>query len=464
MSQVILTLEAKRENAAMLAAALGQSLDEAAEALELTILITANTSDPVACLVGRELELLLSRTIQRVALNELGDAPSLEIVIGAAEQVTSAPSLGVGVSQRQVIIGTNTPRDVCEGVPHIFAVISASYAAGAAIQAAMRGRLPFSSPNPLIVDFSAFGVTAEALKAPIELGHAYMAGAGAIGNAFLWAARCLDLRGQLELVDDDTVSSGNLNRQIWFNQRDIGHGKAGRLASHAQPYFKSLKLVPRKARLQDLSERSDEPWLQRLIVAVDSRRARRNLQDEFPGEVFDASTTDIREVVLHHHKQVTKDACLSCIYEPDSEESSREQHIADHLGVSLGEVREERIAPHSAAKIVAKYPHMKAEQLTGIAYDTLFKQLCGEGHLRTLEGRRVVAPFAFVSVLAGCLLALEIVRRLTSAASEKGFNYWRVSPWYPPLRRRQVQRPRQAGCAFCGSAVKQRVNTTLWDR
>jgi hypothetical protein len=41
-----------------------------------------------------------------------------------------------------------------------------------------------------------------------------MAGAGAIGNGFLWAARHVDIRGTLHIADDDRVSSGNLNRRI----------------------------------------------------------------------------------------------------------------------------------------------------------------------------------------------------------------------------------------------------------
>jgi hypothetical protein len=289
-----------------------------------------------------------------------------------------------------------------------------------------------------------------------------LAGAGAIGNGLLWVARHLDIRGRLEIADDDHVESGNLNRQVWFGTEDIGLNKVERLVLKAQPFFRSLTLVPRPMRVQDLPEKCPGAWLRRLIVAVDSRRARRQLQNELPGEIFDASTTDIREVVIHYNRQPTAEACLSCIYEPDAEELSREQHIADHLGVSVDAVRRERISAAAATVIVERFPALADMNLVGTAYDTLFKKLCGEGLLKTAAGRRVIAPFAFVSVLAGALLAVELVRRLGAGRSERNFNYWRVSAWHAPLARRRILRPRQTGCSFCDSHMLARVNAQLW--
>ncbi len=315
-------------------------------------------------------------------------------------------------------------------------------------------------PPQLVIPFDQFGVHFDAFSAPINIGQTYLAGAGAIGNGFLWSARFLDVRGVIVIADDDVVSPGNLNRQIWFTKDDLDKPKANRIATLAQPFFQNLKLVPEKKRLQEL--RKDGPWLKRLIVAVDSRRARREIQNEFPGEVFDASTTDIREVVVHYHKQVTENACLSCIYEPDLEEASREAHIAEHLGVSVEEVRQERISEAAAQKIVTRVPKQDPQAIVGIAYDTLFKQLCGEGELKTLEGRRVIAPFAFVSVLAGALLVLEIVRRLGDSQRHRDFNYWRISPWHSPLSRRQQLRPKQPKCEFCSDHILSKVNASLW--
>lgn len=457
-----LTPEARRENAAALASALGVQLEEAAQALNLCVLITADPADEVAQTIAREAALLLRRTVRSVSLEDTGDVIAAELVIGSRPSRTDRTRVRVQVRGDRAIIGRSVDEaQECAEVPAILSLLIACYASAASLYHALGGVFPFGTPEPLELKFEQLGIDLTSIAQPIDLGRAYLAGAGAIGNGFLWAARHLNLRGQLDVVDDDKVGSGNLNRQIWFDVGDIGQLKADRLAGYAQPFFPHLALMPRRSRLQDLSEKSPGPWLDSLIVAVDSRRARRALQNEFPREVFDASTTDIREIVLHHNAQPTQDACMSCIYEPDQEELSREQHIAEHLGVSINDVRSERISSVCALIIADRFPQLAATDLEGTAYDSLFKRLCAESALRTLEGRRVVAPFAFVSVLAGTVLALELVRRKTTNAALPD-NYWRISPWHPPLARRRVSRPRQPDCAFCANPVLRKVNESMW--
>jgi hypothetical protein len=463
MADDFLTAEARRENALTLAAALGISIDSASEALDVDIGVTADPADPVAADIAKHVCDLLQRTVRRASMTSTVEETHVELAIGSARPKTKGPCLYLQVDATQVSVATRSQLSrPCSTIPPLYRLLTACYAAAAIVHRATGGTLPFTVNDPLVVTFVELGVELKDLGEPIDLGHAYLAGAGAIGNGLLWAARHLDIRGQLEVVDDDQVTSGNLNRQIWFRPDDIGRPKATRLAELAQPYVPSLQLIPRQCRLQDLPERADTPWLPRLIVAVDSRRARRELQNEFPGEVFDASTTDIREVVIHHHKQPTAHACLSCIYEPDEAEFSREHHIAEHLGVSVEEVRSERITPGSASVIAARFPGLSASEITGVAYDSLFKTLCSTGRLDRLTDKRILAPFAFVSVLAGALLAVELVRCLGRRPPPVESNYWRVSPWHSPLARRRILRARQPNCGFCADRIKSVVNRQLW--
>jgi hypothetical protein len=463
MSARQLTLEARRENALALAAALGVSSADAARALAVEIGITADPGDREAVALGRDIADLLGRTVERLSTGPSVGPVAAEVIVGMATPRTAAPAIYVDIRADTAVIGRlRTADQAAAPLPPILRLLAACYTSAATLHHALGGALPIGVPDPLVVRFDALGVDTGALVRPVDLGLSVMAGAGAIGNGLLFAGYRLDLGGTLIIADDDLVSAGNLNRQVWFERDDIDKPKATRLVARAQPFLPRLKLMPRQCRLQDLLERSDGPWLKRLIVAVDSRRARRALQTEFPCEVFDASTTDIREVVIHHHAQPARDACLSCIYEADAEELSREQHIADHLGVPVAAVRRQRISTLDATTIVDRFPQLVTAQLIGTAYDTLFKRLCAEGELRTVAGRNIVAPFAFVSVLAGTLLALELVRRLGSGDSARDFNYWRVSPWHAPLARRRIIRPRQPGCTFCGDPVLQRVNAALW--
>lgn len=458
-----LTIEARRENALALSSALGLSINDAEEALDLDVAITADPEDSVAQKISFELEELLSRTVRVTSIGPVKEPTVVEVVIGSAIPRTDGTKVFVAVYDDHARISRNVHvMKKSMSIPPILGLLTACYVSAAVLHYALNEILPYGLPDPLIVRFDELGIDPKAFSKPVDLQEAYMAGAGAIGNGFLWAIRHLDVRGKMNIVDDDIVSSGNLNRQIWFRTDDIGLPKTYRLALKAQPMFPRLTLVPRQFRLQELPEKSSGSWLHRLFVAVDSRRARRHLQNEFPGEVFDASTTDIREVIVHHHVQPTGYACLSCIYEPDEEEFSREQHIAKHLGVSVEEVRSERISPSSAETIATKFKGLVAEELSGMAYDTLFKKLCAESRLSTSEGRQIVAPFAFVSVLAGTFLALEVVRYLVIGASFRDFNYWRISPWHPPFGRRRVLRAKQPSCSFCGNPLLRTVNEALW--
>lgn len=464
MPKVALTAGAQHQNAATLAAALGLGKAHAAELLDLTIVVTADPADPTALALACDVVELLGRTVRQVTQRVPPRSASAELVIGAASGRTAAKPIFIQIDARSATLSHDPPATAlpCEPTHRLLCAWVACYACAVVLDRAIEADLPFNVPIPFTLPFAALGLDLNALDQPVDVGHAYLAGAGAIGNGLLWAGRHLDLRGRLEIADDDTVDSGNLNRQIWFHETDIGAGKAERLAHHAQSFFPRLTLVPRPSRLQALEERSEGPWLARLIVAVDSRRARRALQNEFPGEIFDASTTDLREVVIHYNRQMTDLACMSCIYSPNPVEHSREAHIADHLGVSVEEVRSERVTASAATRIQAHFPHLEIDRLVGLAYDSLFRSLCGEGILKSATQREQTAPFAFVSCLGGVMLAIELVRRLGLPGSDREFNYWRISAWHPPLTRRRKLRVRQADCAFCSNLTLRGINDSLW--
>lgn len=465
MQNCTLNQAARRENARALAASIGLGVDAASELLDISIVVTHDVHDSSGHLLASEVVKLLARTISHVGTEIPSQMVAAEIVIGLASPRTQAPSLFISGNTTSVLISRTQASQNCYVTTHpILRLLSACYVAGATIKLAIGDVLPIPSSDPLLVEFSQFGLDLVALDNPIPLGKAYLAGAGAVGNGFLWALKYFKIDGELHVVDYDHVEDSNLNRQIWFDEEDINYQKAVQLSNKAQPFFPSLRLVPRVSRLQDLTEKSSGAWLPKLIVAVDSRLARRHLQNEFPREIFDASTTDIREVVVHHNKQPTRLACLSCIYSENEQEVSREEHIATHLGIPLDKIKQQIIDEESAQIISARFSDKFYDpiQLVGIAYDTLFKSLCGESALKTPEGRQIVAPFAFVSVLTGTILALEIARRLQPGGHNKNFNYWRVSPWTRPFSRGQQLISAQKSCNFCSQEEFNKIAEELW--
>jgi hypothetical protein len=130
--------------------------------------------------------------------------------------------------------------------------------------------------------------------------------------------------------------------------------------------------------------------------------------------------------------------------------------------VSIEDVEQTQISASAAEQILARYPDrgLTVESLVGEAYDSLFKSLCAQAAIATSEGRQLFAPFAFVSVLAGTLLVIDLVRRLSG--EDRRSNYWTVSPWFPFLSRLRREIEALPECEVCSVPVIQSVSDELW--
>ncbi|MRR05461.1 MAG: hypothetical protein EG828_00725 [Deltaproteobacteria bacterium] len=462
-----MTITAQQENAKMLAAALGIDEDVAEDLLDASILITANPADEVGAQMARELELLLQRTVAAVVRDtDPAKQPDVEVVIGNSAPHSGAKRLYVEITDDRVEVGESYREPCLSSIRHpALLLIAACFTAAKTLACYLGERFPFNVDEPLVLDYRAiFTEDLDFLHEPVDLGTVYLAGAGAVGNGFLYGLRHFNVQGSIHVVDPKLVKDGNLNRCMFYDKDDPGLQKAEQLCSKAQPFFKSVTLIPRNHDLRELPERGIGPWLKRMVVTVDSRRARRKLQNEMPGEVYDASTTGIQEIVVHFNQQpAVGKACMSCIYLEEDGELTHEQHVADLLGVGVEKVRENFIDNAAAMEICLRYPQINRGSIEGTAYDSLFKQLCGQGELQVGADKHVLAPFAFVSVLAGAMLAVELVRRVRQGQAAEPYNYWRLAPYNTPNIRGRYNRVKIEGCEFCGDPVKTECCSQLWE-
>ena len=208
MSANHLTPEAQRENAAALASAMGLSLADAAEALDLDIAITVDPADDTAQQIGREIAQLLCRTVRRISTAQSEETVAAELVIGSAVRRTSGINIYLSVLDGRAIISQSAhSTEACTPIPAILGLLIACYASAATLYRGLGGAFSFELPEPFVLHFDQLGIDWGSVQSPIDIGHTYIAGAGAISNGFLWAARHLDLGGQLDIADDDHVSS-----------------------------------------------------------------------------------------------------------------------------------------------------------------------------------------------------------------------------------------------------------------
>ena len=460
-----MTLTCDQENAKALAALLGIEEEDAAERLQFRIAVTFDPAHQQSQALGNHIISMLQRTIESAGTPD-GQAIAIEVIIGLRSPSTSAPlRLYVGEDGPDFVIRENAPLPKCDlSIPSPLLVIAACYVAAAALRIAFGTSFPIHNPAPVVLSWTAlFGPDLQQLTRPLDIRETYLAGAGAVGHGFLYTLRHFDVRGTLFVTDPKNVTAGGLNRCLLFDADDLGHPKASRLCEVAQRYFPTLTLAPVDKELDEARKSRGKDFLiERLVVAVDSRRARRSLQLALPREVFDASTTDVTEVVLHFNRQPSELACLSCVYPENERERQHEENVAEALGLTVEEVRSGLITPSLAARICAKYTELRPEELFGRALDTVYKELCGVSKLKSVGGKQVLAPFSFVSVLAGAYLAVEFALRLFKPDIQR-FNYWRVSPWHNPVPQLRQMRSRDPHCEFCGEETLRRVMRQLWE-
>jgi molybdopterin/thiamine biosynthesis adenylyltransferase len=460
-----MTLTAYQENAKALAALLGIDEADAALRLKLRIAVNFDAATSVSRTLGDHVIALLSRTVEHAGVPSEGQF-DVEIVIGRRESAVFAKArVYSGQAGPIFIVDSGEILDSCDPeTPLPFLVIEACHISAAAIRAALGASLPVGTSVPIKLDWrELFGPQGDSFATPVDIGETYLAGAGAVGHGFIYTLRYFDVRGRISIADPKTITTGGLNRCLLLTPADVGQPKATRLCQLARPLFPNLQLLAIDATLGDaLKAKGKHARVEKLVVGVDSRRARRSLQRELPHSVFDASTTGVSEIVLHFNRQPSELACLSCIYPENERERAHEENVAEALGLSIDEVRAGFISAATAANICRKYSELRLEDLLGRAFDTVYKELCGVGKLKNVGGEQVLAPFSFVSVLAGAYLAIELAIRV-SRAGEPRFNYWRVSPWHSPVPVLRQTRSRDAACEFCSKPYFRQAIKDLWE-
>lgn len=138
--------------------------------------------------------------------------------------------------------------------------------------------------------------------------------------------------------------------------------------------------------------------------------------------------------------------------------------------VTRHETMTKEIIPHSTLQPCDDATRTRQElvdelnnlRLESLAFDSLFKSLCATAQLVTAEQKQVLAPFAFVSQLAGTVQAIELFLRRLDPARAKQFNYWRVNPWRGIFADLQQMRLASPDCQVCTDSNYQLIANDLW--
>lgn len=252
-----------------------------------------------------------------------------------------------------------------------------------------------------------------------NVGSFVLAGAGAIGNAAVWALSRTRLEGTVDIVDHETIDLGNLQRYTLAEFGDVNRVKAPLLAGS---FDNGLVATPHVCSIAEFLERNRHR-VENLLLALDSAKDRCGAQASLPRRVINAWTQPGDLGVSSH--DFLEGACVNCLYLPDGEQKNEDQVIAESFGVPdrLMQIRTLLHKDEGATKdlldAIAKARDVSIEKLLpfeGRSLRSLYTEgICGGAVIPLGEIREprndVHVPLAHQSAMAGVLLAAAGVRK-----------------------------------------------------
>jgi len=355
---------------------------------------------------------------------ELGGEPSIEIVIGAQRlKASSGQRVFVGSNGWQAHVSPTRalscgPTDIPFG-----AGVAACVAAANVFRLVF---LPEAAPDADTKINSLEGDELIGFRERLQgsIGNVVLTGAGAIGNAAVWALSRVTMDGTLDIVDPERVDLGNLQRYVLAERGHVSVSKAPLLASY---FAGGIRARPFESDLASYLQNNGYAS-QAMLLALDSARDRRAAQASLPRWIANAWTQPGDLGVSTH--DFLNGACVSCLYLPDKANRNEDEIIAEAFGIPslLMEVRRLLFrgegVPRALLEAIAHARDIALDRLLPFENRPL-RSLYTEGFcggavipLSQVGTPRadVHVPLAHQSALAGLLLAASAVRHSLGGA------------------------------------------------
>ncbi|MBK7764393.1 MAG: E2 ligase fold family C protein [Bacteroidetes bacterium] len=285
-----------------------------------------------------------------------------------------------------------------------------------------------------------------------------LVGAGAIGNAALWALKNLNsVQGEITILDNEDISLTNLQRYVMTTQNNIDRKKV-EFAKEILDKSK-LKINPVCLEWEEYINAGNNKNLDNILVAVDSAKARINIQSSLPKHIYNSWTQQNDLGVSIHSDFVDENACLMCLYLPDQPTSSKSVIMADALGIPDLEpnVRKaiELNSPldSNLLNIIALRNGIETTAMNtyiGKDINTFYSEaICG-GFFLKLTGKannqkQVEVPTPFESAFAGILIVSEFIKSKLGLNVEQSKKHIRFNLFknvnYDNITSKEIKRP-----------------------
>jgi hypothetical protein len=156
-----------------------------------------------------------------------------------------------------------------------------------------------------------------------------LVGAGAIGNAALWALARIPAEGVLHVVDPQDIELSNLQRYVLARREDEGRSKT-ELAATLKT--NGLTIIPHQLSLAEFLTRQGYKW-DNFLLGLDSARDRRSAQASLPRWIANAWTQPGDLGVSTHPAFGGDGACVACMYLPNDRLKNEDELVAAALRI-----------------------------------------------------------------------------------------------------------------------------------
>lgn len=164
------------------------------------------------------------------------------------------------------------------------------------------------------------------LPSDIGLGRVHLVGAGAIGQAAVYALARVSATGILTVVDPEAVTESNLQRYILSTDADVGVSKCD-LVERA---LATTRLEVVKCEAEWSVDATECAGAQVVCAAVDTAALRIALQASVPERLYNAWTQP-EDIGWSRHEHFGVDPCLACLYWPTGQRPSYHEQVARAL-------------------------------------------------------------------------------------------------------------------------------------
>lgn len=175
----------------------------------------------------------------------------------------------------------------------------------------------------------------------VDLGEVYLVGAGAIGQAAVYALRHLEATGVLHVVDPETVTTSNLQRYLLTSADSVGEVKTELAAAAFRESASSAALAPAVSTVGSAvdvrpfrgrwGDAAEHLQASQVLVGLDTARDRLTVAATLPRHAYNA-WTQVADLGWSRHEEFGVQPCLACLYYPDRARSSEHELIAEALG------------------------------------------------------------------------------------------------------------------------------------